>query len=352
MPDASDFHAQIIESGARSIAACAAERLLEIDPDAHAFGRPAFPCWQDHLTGRLLELAGAMRAGEPALFGSRLRWARLAFESRGLGVGELLCSIDALEHALGEDLPPGGVGSVSPYIAAARAGLEPSADDAPPPLTGPGGRFAAEYMLAILEGDRTRAFGVIGQALEDGMPADRVMLEVLVPVEREIGRLWHLGEVGVGEEHFLTNTTMLTLGWLRTLLPSVTPNGRGVMVGAVSGNRHELAGRIAGLLLESAGYRVVDLGTETPAQDMVKTAVDFGVDAVMLGVMLTTQIESARHAVSLFRADERTASIAIVVGGHVFDEAPELWKKIGADGHAQTIPDAAGLITELLAAKA
>lgn len=351
MSDSSVFHAQIIESGARSIAAGAAERLLEIDPNAQAFGQPAFPCWQEHFAGRLLELAGAMRAGEPALFGSRLRWARLAFESRGVDTQELGHSIDALEHALGEDLPPGGAASIEAYLAAARAGLESSADDAPPPLSGPGGEIAAQYMLAILEGDRRRAFGLLENAVENDMPADRVMLDVLVPVEREVGRLWHLGEVAIGEEHFLTNTTMLALGWLRTVLPCAEPNGRSVMVGAVSGNRHELAGRIAGLILESAGFRVIDLGVDTPAPDLVRAAGDFGADAVLLGVMLTTQVESARHAIELFRGDERTSSITIVVGGHVFDEAPDLWSRIGADGHARTIPDAVGLIDQLVSAK-
>ena len=177
------------------------------------------------------------------------------------------------------------------------------------------------------------------------------MLDVLIPVAREVGRLWHLGEVAIGEEHFLTSTTMLALGWLRGLMPRPEPNGRSVMIGAVQGNKHELAGRIAGLVLESAGFRVVDLGAETPAPDMVRAAGDFGVDAVLLGVMLTTQIESARHAIGLFRGDERAASIAIVVGGHVFDEAPELWGRIGADGHARTIRDAPGLIAGILDAR-
>jgi MerR family transcriptional regulator, light-induced transcriptional regulator len=351
MPDPASFHAEIIESGARSIAAGAAERLLDTAPGAHAFGRPAFPRWHEHLSGRLLELAGAMRAGEPALFGSRLRWARHAFESRGLDIAELAHSIDALEHALSEDLPPGGTEAAAPYLRAARGALDGRGDAEPPALSGPGGQLAARYMLAVLEGDRRIALGLLEAAVREGMTPESVMLDVLIPVAREVGRLWHLGEVAIGEEHFLTSTTMLALGWLRGLMPRPEPNGRSVMIGAVQGNKHELAGRIAGLVLESAGFRVVDLGAETPAPDMVRAAGDFGVDAVLLGVMLTTQIESARHAIGLFRGDERAASIAIVVGGHVFDEAPELWGRIGADGHARTIRDAPGLIAGILDAR-
>ncbi|MEM9372984.1 MAG: B12-binding domain-containing protein [Planctomycetota bacterium] len=352
MPEPDQFHAQIIESGARSIAAGAAERLLDAAPDAHAFGEPAFPCWQEHLAGRLLELAGSMRAGEPDLFGSRLRWARLAFESRGLGVGELEHSLDALERTLAEDLPSGGGGLIKPYFQAARRGLTGSDDPGPPALSGPGGEVAARYMLALMEGDRRGALTLLEEAVGAGMSPEDVMLGVLVPVEREIGRLWHLGEVGIGEEHFLTNTTMLALGWLRTLLTAEEPNGNTVLIGAVSGNRHELAGRITGLVMERAGFRVIDLGVETPAHDMIRAAGDYGVDAVLLGVMLTTQIESASQAIELMRADSRIGSAAIVVGGHVFDEAPDLWKRVGADGHARTIQEAPALIERLIAGRA
>jgi len=354
MPDPAAFHAQIIESGARAIAAGAAERLLEAAPNAHAFGKPAFPAWHEHLTGRLLELVGAMRAGEPALFCGRLDWARLAFEARGLDTAELRESIDAIEHALREDLPPGGTDAIAPYLEAARDGLSRNADAEPPALSGagPNGRLASGYMLALLEGDRRGAIALLESAVAKGMTAETVMLDVLIPVAREVGRQWHLGEVAIGEEHFVTNSAMLALGWLRGLMPQCEPDGRSVMIGAVPGNRHDLAGRIAGLILESAGFRVVDLGAETPAPDMVRAAGDFGVDGVLLGVMLGTQIESARHAIAQFRADERTAGVFIVVGGHVFDEAPELWERIGANGHARTIHEAGELLDRLIGSDA
>jgi MerR family transcriptional regulator, light-induced transcriptional regulator len=337
------FHAEIIESTARALGAHAAEFLLETHPNAHAFGTPAFRGWQEHLTARLHELAGTMRAGEPTLFGAALAWGKLAFESRGLDTGELVGSVEALRVALREGLPPSGEDAVEPYLRAARSALVRPAEHAPPSVSGPFGELAARYLVALLEGDRRAAIGMLIDAMDDNLHPRDVLLHVIVPTAREIGRMWHLGEVGIGEEHFCTATASLLMGVVRQRLHMADPNGRCVVIASVPGNRHELAGRIAGLLLEAAGWRVIDLGTEMPPRDLVEAAGDFRADVVVLGAMLTTQVETARVTLSAIRSDERTVHIPVIVGGHVFDDAPGLWRRINADAHARTI----GQVVEL-----
>lgn len=337
------FHAEIIESSARVIAAHATEMLLQRCPGAHAFGDPAFRGWQDHLAGRLHELAGAMRAGEPSLFGGTLHWAKIAFTARGLDTAELRAATDALGEALVEGLPPGGGESVGPYLTEARRWLERPVTGTPQAISGPHGELAARYLVALLEGDRRGAIGMLTGAVDAGLHPRDALVHVIVPVSREIGRMWHLGEVTIGEEHFATTTSALAMGAVRERMELGEPNGRSVLIASVPGNRHELAGRIAGLLLEGAGWRVLDLGTEMPASDLVRTAGDFGAELIVLGVMLTTQVETTRATMDALRADERTRSVPIIVGGHVFDDAPNLWRRMGADAHAKTL----GQIVEL-----
>jgi 5-methyltetrahydrofolate--homocysteine methyltransferase len=337
------FHAEIIESSARALGAHAAEILLETNPDAHAFGTPAFRGWQEHLAARLQELAGALRAGEPALFGAALAWAKLAFESRGIDPAELTGSIEALRVALREGLPLSGEDAVEPCLRAARSALTRPTEHAPPAMAGPHGELAARYLVALLGGDRRAAIALLVGAMDDALHPRDALLHVIVPAAREVGRMWHLGEVGIGEEHFCTATASLLMGAVRERLEMEEPNGRCVVIASVPGNRHELAGRIAGLLLESGGWRVVDLGTEMPARDLVEAAGDFRADLIVLGAMLTTQVETARVTLSAIRADGRTAQVPVIVGGHVFDEAPGLWRRIDADAHARTI----GQVVEL-----
>jgi methanogenic corrinoid protein MtbC1 len=337
------FHASIIESSARALAAHAAELLLARHPSASAFGTPAFRRWQDHLGGRLLELAGAMRAGEPDLFASGLRWASIAFNARGLSGDELLAALDAMGEALEEGLPNAGPRAADPYLAVARRALEAPARQPPPAVAGPYGELASQYLLAVLEGDRRRAVALIDEAVDRGLNPRDALVHVAIPVSCEIGRMWHLGEVTVGEEHFVTATSSLLFGAMRQRMSRAEPNGRCVMIASVPGNRHELAGRVAGLLLEAAGWRVVDVGTEMPSEDIVRSAADFGADLLVLGVMLTTQIETTAATLNALRDDERTRGTPVIVGGHVFDQAPQLWKRIGADAHARTV----GEIVEL-----
>jgi methanogenic corrinoid protein MtbC1 len=341
--DAANFHAAIIESSARALAAHATELLLERRPSAHAFGQPAFRSWQDHLAGRLLELAGAMRAGEPGLFGDQLHWGKIAFAARGLDAAELEASTDALHEALIEGLPPGASEAVSPFLAAARAALKREVRSTAPAIAGPHGELASRYLVALLEGDRRQAIGMVLDALDEGLSPRDALVHVLVPVAREVGRMWHLGEVTIGEEHFTTTTASLLLGVVRQRMKMLAPSDRCAVIASVPGNRHDLAGRIAGLLLEAAGWRVIDMGVEMPAPDLVRSVGDFEADVVVLSVMLTTQLDTAQATVNALKADERAARAAIVVGGHVFDQAPTLWKRMGTDAHARTL----GQITEI-----
>lgn len=343
MSNPAEFHAAIIESSARVLAAHAAELVLQRRPDAHAFGTPAFSGWQEHLAGRLHELAGAMRAGEPALFGDQLHWAKIAFAARGLDTDELIASTHALQEALAEGLPDGAEDAIAPYIAAARAALDRQVRSAAPAISGPHGQLASRYLLALLEGDRHAAIGQVMHAIDAGLAPRDALVHVLVPVSREVGRMWHLGEVTVGEEHFTTSTAALLMGAIRERIGIADPNGRSVLIASVPGNRHGLGGRIAGLLLESAGWRVIDLGTDIPGDDLVRSAADFQVGLVVLGVMMTTQLDTARATVQALRADPRLGRVGVIVGGHVFDNAPNLWKRLGADAHARTI----GQIREL-----
>jgi methanogenic corrinoid protein MtbC1 len=71
----------------------------------------------------------------------------------------------------------------------------------------PEGRLAAEYLLAVMEGDRRRASQLILDAVDQGQSVRDVYLRVLLPAQQEVGRMWLVGEINVAEEHFASATT-------------------------------------------------------------------------------------------------------------------------------------------------
>ena len=73
------------------------------------------------------------------------------------------------------------------------------------------GRLASEYLLAVLEGDRRRASHVILDTVDGGRAIRDVYLQVLLPAQREVGRMWLVGEVNVAEEHFASATTKMVM---------------------------------------------------------------------------------------------------------------------------------------------
>lgn len=180
------------------------------------------------------------------------------------------------------------------------------------------------------------------------MAARDVLLKVLVAAEREAGRMWHLGEISVGEEHLITGTTSLALGLVAGRLAAAEPNGKTVVVGSLLDNHHELAVRVAGLLLEEEGWRVIDLGSETPAEDLLGVVRDHGADLVVVSAMLVTQLD-AISALARALSDGRVGSgVPLLVGGHAFDDSPNLWRTIGAAGLAPTFEDLSGEAARLV----
>jgi methanogenic corrinoid protein MtbC1 len=336
------FVVTLLDTGARAVASRAAETLLESQPELEARFQPdPYAGWMDHFTGRIGQLAAAMSAGAPALFAADVAWARAAFESRAVPIDDLRASLDALEAAVDESLPDHARGACARCFESARARLdEPAPRHSPLEAGTPEARLAGEYLVAILEGDRRRAIATVLDAVAGDMTHTDAYLKALVPAEQEIGRMWHAGEMSVGEEHFATATTELVLSLLYPGLPRREPHGRTCIVAGAQGNMHRLPVRIVADFLECDGWRVIDLGVDLPARDIAKAAADFGADLICLSVTLSTHLRPARAVIEAVRGNKALAGARVLVGGQAFDAAPETWRSLGADGMARGIEEA------------
>lgn len=350
MSERDDYTAALLDSAARALASDAAERLLEARPDLCARFEPdPFAGWMEHFTGRVAQLASALGVGAPEVFAADMAWSRSVFAARGVPEADLLASLDALEGAVGESLPGDAAKACAACFVAARTRLSQPLDE-PPALRAdaPSGRLAAEYLEAALEGDRRRAVERILRAVEEGADAREVYLDALVAAQREIGRMWHAGEITIAEEHAATATTELAMSLLHPRLRRVEPHGKTAIAAGVSGNAHRLAVRIVADMLECDGWRVVDLGADLPARDIVQAAADFRADLVCLSATLSTHLRALREVVAGLRKAPPTSGVKILVGGQAIDAAPEVWRDLGADASARDAMEAQRIARRLV----
>lgn len=339
--------ARLLESAASGYAGRAAARLAATGVER--FAPEAFEHWRLHLRQRLFELASAVALSSPELFEMEVRWARTAFTTHDLPLQDLRSSLRALEGELSEELPANARSVVQEYLDRAYRVLD--APLAPPPeLAATGGheRLALEYLAQILEGENRSAIDLLVAAADAGTSMEDLYEHVLVPAQREVGRMWHVGEINVAEEHLATATTQQVLGLLAHRAEPAARNGRTMLAASVRGNIHDMALRFATISFELQGWRSLFLGVELPIPDLVEAVVGFDVDLLLLSATLGTQVPAVRTTVQAIRESDRGPKVKVLVGGRPFDSVEGLWKRVGADGYAPTITDAVALASRLV----
>jgi methanogenic corrinoid protein MtbC1 len=198
-------------------------------------------------------------------------------------------------------------------------------------------RHALAYLETILAGNPRGAVEQVLGAVDGGMSVKDAYLKVLLPAQREVGRMWHAGELNIAEEHVTTATTQqaMTLLCARSPRPS-SREERTVVLACVAGNVHDIAIRATSDFFDMAGWRAISLGPDVPHEDIARSVQDFNADVVVLAATLDNHLRALRRAIETIRALE-DGGAKIIVGGQVFERVPDLWRRIGADGCSPSI---------------
>ena len=336
------FAAQLLESGARGYAALASDRLLERRPDLARALEGAATAWRSHLVQRALELQTAVALGRPHLFLDRVRWSRRAYSAREIGETDLRDGLQCLREVLAEELPEIGRATALEFLDLAIDDFRRPVDLDPRVLDPESdhGRRALRYLLHVLEGRCREAIDqLVAVVRDDRVPLRTCVLEILIPAQREIGRLWHLGDSDIAEEHIVTGTTKRALAVLSHSVEAAPPNDRCVMTAAVQGDTHDIGGQALNVLLEDQGWRGVDLGADVPPEDLVAACVAFAPDVVVLSATLTIHLTALERAVRAVRANGG-AEVKILVGGASVAGDPDLPIEWGADAVIDSLESA------------
>lgn len=338
------FAAEILDRGAAGFAAAAALRLLTDEPEIEARYSPsAMDAWKGHLTQRVNELSAAVAVGNSAMFVNRVIWSRRIFDAREFKREDLEASLAALHAVLEDKLPANAQDSALQFVSDARTAIaaQMEADDSLLDASQVHGRLALQYLKCAIEGNSLPAMEVVLDVLEaETLTAEDAMLRVLLPAQAEIGRLWHLDEVSVAEEHLVTTTTRRLMAVIASRAERRRDNGRTAVACSVAGNVHDVGIQAIAYLLELEGWRSIYLGANVPPEDLPATLEFFEADVVLLSCALSVQLKTLRKTIAIIR-EKSPKDAKILVGGLAFLEAPELWKEIDADGYA---PDAEGAL--------
>jgi methanogenic corrinoid protein MtbC1 len=306
--------------------------------------------WQQHLQQRVLELAAAVRVNEPRLFSSRIAWLRRAAAARKSGDGEVLLALESLKIALDAELPDFVAACVRPVVELAieesKNPVEPEGKVVDP--ASPEGRLSLEYIAACLDGDRTDPVRLILNAIDAGMRPQDVYCEVLLAAQKEVGMLWHVGDFSVAEERLVSETTRRVMALIAARFKPESATGPTMLAASVAGNAHDIGLRTVSDLFALAGWRCIFLGANVPTVEIANAARDYRADLAVLTATLTPQLNALTSAIAAIR--EAAPETRVLVGGIAFEESADVWKKIGADGFAESIDNVVEIGARMVAA--
>jgi 5-methyltetrahydrofolate--homocysteine methyltransferase len=193
---------------------------------------------------------------------------------------------------------------------------------------------------AVLDGNAPAAQAGVKAALDAGLPAETILKEGLINAMAEVGRLFEENEYFVPEMLVSARAMQSGLTLLRPLLAEsgAEPAGR-VVIGTVKGDLHDIGKNLVAMMLEGAGFEVIDLGTDVSPEKFVKAVVENKATIVGMSALLTTTMPSMSNTIKALQEAGLRDEVRVMIGGAPVTDG--FAKQVGADGYS---PDASSAV--------
>ena len=186
------------------------------------------------------------------------------------------------------------------------------------------------FLDALLAGDQTAAHALAGSTL--ALVGTRVALfcDLIQPAQYEIGELWYAGRIGVADEHRATAIVEKVVRALpATPSPSPIPRGNRCVLAALGTEKHVLGLRLFELALQDDGWTTRSLGGQVELDAVIHEVKARPARLVALTAAFVPSEAPLQSAITAIKA----TGAKVLVGGPAFNRRPDLWVRVGADGH-------------------
>jgi 5-methyltetrahydrofolate--homocysteine methyltransferase len=184
----------------------------------------------------------------------------------------------------------------------------------------------------LQRGEDDRVSELVARALAENVPPIEVLNHGLIAGMNVVGDQFRQREIFLPDVLLAARAMYAGLEHLRPRLArDGVPTAGKVVIGSVHGDLHDIGKNLVGIMLKGAGFEIVDLGNDVPAERFVDAAVEQGATVIGLSALLTTTMPVMREVVALLRARNLDGKIRVIVGGAPVSEA--FAKEIGADAY-------------------
>jgi Predicted cobalamin binding protein len=191
----------------------------------------------------------------------------------------------------------------------------------------------ADLIAALSIGRAGEVKRLTEQALAGGISADDIIHKGLIAGMEGIAVRFKNNEIFVPEVMLAARAMQAGLTILKPLLTDTKhePVGR-VVIGTVKGDQHDIGKNLVAMMLEGAGFEVVDLGSNVTPEKFIQAVREHQPEILALSALLTTTMPEMALLVNKLTAENLRSKIKVLIGGAPVSQSYA--DKIGADGYA------------------
>jgi 5-methyltetrahydrofolate--homocysteine methyltransferase len=200
---------------------------------------------------------------------------------------------------------------------------------------------------SLMAGDDKKITEEVRQAIEEGIPTTEILDQGLIAGMNVVGVRFRDHDMFLPEVLLSARAMSAGVAILKPLLIAEDVPTRGtVVLGSVQGDLHNIGKNLVGIMLEGAGFEVVDLGIDVPPEKFIEAAIAEGASVVGLSSLLTTTMDIMKGVVDLVGERGLSGKVRVLVGGAPVSE--EFARSIGADAYGYDAANAVEKVSALL----
>lgn len=206
-----------------------------------------------------------------------------------------------------------------------------------------------EINRSVIEGSDDKVEELTRQAVDQGIKVKTILNEGLIAAMDVVGQRFECGELFIPEMLAAAEAMQRGINVLRPLFgeSGIEPQAVAI-IGTVQGDSHDLGKTLVSMMMEGAGFKMVDLGVDVTSEQFVKSAKEEKAQLVCMSALLTTTMPSMKATLEALEEAELRGKVKTLIGGAPVTQ--EYADEIGADGYAPDAISAVKKASELVQA--
>ncbi|WP_206809975.1 cobalamin B12-binding domain-containing protein [Paradesulfitobacterium ferrireducens] len=200
-----------------------------------------------------------------------------------------------------------------------------------------------ELSKAVIAGQEQKVKELTQLSINEGVDPLSIINDGLIQGMNVVGQRFKVGDMFVPEVLMSARAMSAGVAMVKPLLLDGQMTSKGtVVIGTVKGDLHDIGKNLVGMMLESSGYQVIDMGVDTASEEFIAAVKENKAQVLGLSALLTTTMLSMKDTIEALKEEGIRNDVKVLIGGAPISQT--FADEIGADGFA---PDAASA-TELV----